>query len=244
MPNIKSIINSFYSDKKVLNYYKSLELFDYEKTIFGKFIKKKGKLLDLMCGTGRIGIFFAKKGFEVYGVDIQSDMLKSAKSKKLKNIEFIKADVTYFIKPNYFDYIIVSAGSLENIPLEKNRVKILRNIYISLKSGGIFITAFHSFLYPKYILLNIISLIKNILVRKVDLTGRIVTFRIFGNKKLFYNFYIYWKIIKILKMAGFKNYKSISINELHQKYRRVFSNKKIYQYLRPFLPCFWICVKK
>ena len=39
--------------------------------------RKKGKLLDLGCGTGNHAIPLARRGYEVTGVDLSEDMLIS-----------------------------------------------------------------------------------------------------------------------------------------------------------------------
>ena len=53
------------------------------------FIKKKGTILDLGCGTGEFIWRFLKDGFSVIGVDLSEKMLeiseKKLKEKNLKN---------------------------------------------------------------------------------------------------------------------------------------------------------------
>ena len=53
------------------------------------FIKKKGTVLDLGCGTGEFIWRFLKDGFSVIGVDLSEKMLeiseKKLKGKNLKN---------------------------------------------------------------------------------------------------------------------------------------------------------------
>jgi len=45
--------------------------------------KDKGILLDLACGTGTLCEFFAKRGYEVIGVDASEEMLSEAIEKKM-----------------------------------------------------------------------------------------------------------------------------------------------------------------
>lgn len=42
--------------------------------------KKERKVLDLGCGTGRHIVYFAKRGFDVYGIDISPQAIKLTKS--------------------------------------------------------------------------------------------------------------------------------------------------------------------
>ena len=43
---------------------------------------KRGKALDLCCGTGTNAVYLASKGFSVVGVDLSSPSLNSAESRK------------------------------------------------------------------------------------------------------------------------------------------------------------------
>ena len=49
------------------------------------FIKKKGTILDLGCGTGEFILRFLKDGFTVVGVDLSEKMLEMSEKKLLKN---------------------------------------------------------------------------------------------------------------------------------------------------------------
>tara|TARA_Y100000310_G_C20617856_1_gene781628 strand:+ start:230 stop:847 length:618 start_codon:yes stop_codon:yes gene_type:complete len=105
-----------------------------------KFLKnKKGKILDLGCGSGRN---FAKiSGLSWYGVDFSKQMLKYAKKRAEKlgiNLDEIKkaeADNLPF-EDNYFDAVLCYAV-LHGIDGNKKRKKILKEIYRVLKSGGV-----------------------------------------------------------------------------------------------------------
>lgn len=62
----------------------------FEKRLIHKAIKKTGlhvpaRILDIPCGTGRISIDLALKGFELVGVDVSKAMVREAK-KKIENL--------------------------------------------------------------------------------------------------------------------------------------------------------------
>lgn len=58
------------------------------------------KVMDLFCGTGTIGMFFAKTGSQVLGVDLNESAIinarENASANGLKNIEFVAKDVNKF----------------------------------------------------------------------------------------------------------------------------------------------------
>ena len=100
------------------------------------------KVLDLCCGVGRISSELARMGFSVTGVDITESFLTAAKEdseyEKL-NIEYIKADAREFVRPDFFDTIVNLYISFGYFSDQKDDLKILRNVYESLKKDGSFI---------------------------------------------------------------------------------------------------------
>jgi SAM-dependent methyltransferase len=71
-------------------------------------------VLELACGTGRITIPLAEKGFNVTGLDISEPMLELAKKKaseKGVNVEWVKADCQDFQLNKMFNLIIIPFNS-------------------------------------------------------------------------------------------------------------------------------------
>lgn len=105
-----------------------------------EFLKnKKGKVLDLACGSGR-NIIPSKK-IEYYGVDFSSEMLKLAEKNSIKkNIKamFFRVDIGKEELPfekNFFDSVIF-ISSLHCIEKKKDRMYALEELYRTLKKGG------------------------------------------------------------------------------------------------------------
>lgn len=73
---------------------------------------KSGKVLDLAMGEGRNGVFLAKLGYDVLGVDISDVGLKKAEELARKNKTHIKTQVadlgSYHLEDNTYDIIILS----------------------------------------------------------------------------------------------------------------------------------------
>jgi len=91
------------------------------------------RLLDFACGDGAYSILSSKMGFEVTGIDISDVSINNANEMALqediKNIRFLVADCEATEFPDeYFDVILV-AGVLHHLDLEKafaEMVRILR----------------------------------------------------------------------------------------------------------------------
>lgn len=103
-----------------------------KRLVFSMIKTKKGKALDLGCGTGNYTLELYKRGFEVVGVDISEEMLRIAR-KKLPNIKFIRADAYSLpFEENTFD-LVLSITMFEFIHFPE---RVLKEIYRVLKPGG------------------------------------------------------------------------------------------------------------
>ena len=97
---------------------------------------KDKKILDAGCGTGRYSIILARKGAQVYGIDISRKMLgiakEKAEKKKLK-INFRIGDITNMpYKDNQFD-IVLSTLALDHV---KNLKKAIHELIRVCKPKG------------------------------------------------------------------------------------------------------------
>jgi len=106
-------------------------------------IKKKAKILDLGCGFGRHSIEFAKRGYQVVGVDFSRKLLSIAKKKAKKEkvkVKFILKDAREIPFKQEFDLVISlydsAFGVLEN---DQENFKVLQKIHRALKSKGKFV---------------------------------------------------------------------------------------------------------
>ena len=79
-----------------------------------------GPVLDLGCGTGRIAIALAEKGFDVVGLDLSAPMLKIAERKRslladdvARRLTFVEGDLTEFDLGQTFPLIITPSRSFQ-----------------------------------------------------------------------------------------------------------------------------------
>lgn len=106
-----------------------------------KLLNGRRKVLDLACGYGRIAIPLAKKGFEVYGVDISKNLLEKAKRKARASNVKVDFRCGSFLKipfgDGYFEGMIVIWSSFCHLLNRKDQVKALKEIRRVLEKDGI-----------------------------------------------------------------------------------------------------------
>jgi ubiquinone/menaquinone biosynthesis C-methylase UbiE len=95
------------------------------------------KLLDLGCGSGWTSVFFARRGYDVTGQDIASDMIELARANaarhRLDNLRFVVSDYEEMAFRGEFD-CAVFYDSLHHSVDERSAVAAA---YRALKPGGV-----------------------------------------------------------------------------------------------------------
>jgi len=97
------------------------------------------RILDVASGTGKQAFAFAKKGYDVIGVDLSEDMLKVARKKnKYGNVKFEVADAANLpFENNSFDVSCVSFA-LHDM-LSSIREKALKEMVRATKPNGMIV---------------------------------------------------------------------------------------------------------
>jgi ubiquinone/menaquinone biosynthesis C-methylase UbiE len=97
-------------------------------------------VLDMSCGTGSQVFWLTKLGYEVTGSDINTNMLKVARSKAENeglDLTFLQGDMCT-IQVGKFDAVITIFHAIGHLTIEDFE-KAMRNIHKNLKNGGIYV---------------------------------------------------------------------------------------------------------
>lgn len=130
-------------------YFAGQNLFTYDSAVLDRWFVEPGHLIDLGCGTGRLLVRFARRGFTVTGVDLSEHMLAEARTKLLNEqltAQLIKADICRLpmtangqnerLLPGSYDYALCMFSTIGLICGGENRLRFLRSVRQLLKPNG------------------------------------------------------------------------------------------------------------
>lgn len=104
-------------------------------------LQENQSILDCPCGYGRHSIVLAKRGFEVIGIDINSQELEVAQCQadSFENLQFIKQDMRHLKFKNEFDAVVNMFYSFGFFETEAENFQVLQNFYNALQPRGKFL---------------------------------------------------------------------------------------------------------
>ena len=115
---------------------------DYFISLLEKHDHKAGVTLDLACGTGSFTIALKKRGIDVFGADMSSDMLSQAQMKACDEgyqILFICNKMQDIELCGTIDTCVCTLDSINHITSEKELEKAFSNIAKYLSEDGIMV---------------------------------------------------------------------------------------------------------
>ncbi|MCJ7811234.1 MAG: methyltransferase domain-containing protein, partial [Dehalococcoidia bacterium] len=98
------------------------------------------RVLDLCCGVGRHSLEFARRGFQVMGVDRTATYLQEARRRAAEQdlqVEFSREDMRTFVRPWAFDAVINYCTSFGYFESEENDRRVLAYAHRSLGASGV-----------------------------------------------------------------------------------------------------------
>ncbi|RUS48560.1 class I SAM-dependent methyltransferase [Cohnella sp. AR92] len=111
-------------------------------------------IVDLGCGTGNLAIPLAKSGFQVFGIDLSSDMLSIARNKweaggrgligEKGGIRWLQQDMRDWELPEPADAVISFCDSINYLTEPEDVVSAFRHTYEGLAPGGLFLFDVHA----------------------------------------------------------------------------------------------------
>ena len=117
-----------------------------EADLVESLVPAGGSVLDAGCGTGRVAIELARRGYDVVGIDLDPAMLDSARS-KAPDLTWIEGDLASTavtddaVGRRQFD-AVVAAGNVMIFLERGTEADVVANIAAHLGLGGVLVAGF------------------------------------------------------------------------------------------------------
>jgi SAM-dependent methyltransferase len=95
-----------------------------------------GRLLDIGVGSGWTSELFARRGYDVLGLDISPDMISLASKRAAPNLAFQVCDYEVGPVPGGFDAAVI----YDSLHHADDEYLVIKNVFGALKPGGTFVT--------------------------------------------------------------------------------------------------------
>jgi SAM-dependent methyltransferase len=102
-----------------------------------------GRVLDAGCGTGRVAIELARRGYATVGIDIDGTLLERARA-KAPDLEWCEGDLAALpaaVAPGPFSAAVL-AGNVMIFVAPRTEAAVVRNVAARLGSGGLLVAGF------------------------------------------------------------------------------------------------------
>lgn len=116
--------------------------FNYISSLLAENGVGEGILLDMACGTGTMSAMFAKKGFDVVGVDASEEMLSLAQQKKSEegfDALFLCQRMEQLDMFGTIDAAVCTLDSLNHITEPETLREVFRRVALFMNDGGVFV---------------------------------------------------------------------------------------------------------
>ncbi len=178
-----------------------------------------GKLVDLGCGTGRLCVHFAAKGYDCVGVDLSEEMLAKARENAADfkaptpmgeglgrgSASFVNANLVDLsaLPEGSFDFAACLFSTLGMVRGPENRAKVLTNVFRLLKPGGRFVLHVHNRFFRGLGLSRVCGQFFRTLLERPS-AGDITMSQAYGGAPLTLHHFMKREAVMMLWEAGFR----------------------------------------
>ena len=138
MEQVVPEIDALFYDQVVNDWPGELDFYlDYARPV----IARRGKILEVACGTGRVTLPLVQNGANITALDLSPAMLQIARSKSSRegDVRWVEASMRAFELGEQFDLIIVPGHSFQFMLTAEDQLTCLETMKRHLASGGILI---------------------------------------------------------------------------------------------------------
>ncbi|MHA2378542.1 MAG: class I SAM-dependent methyltransferase [Candidatus Thorarchaeota archaeon] len=99
-------------------------------------VEVHGRILDIGCGAGRVGLHFQNMGHEVVGIDISQDAVEASRKRGLKTVHLVSAESLDF-PGEAFDTVVLLGNNFGILGNEDRIVSMLKDIHTITAPDGV-----------------------------------------------------------------------------------------------------------
>jgi len=111
-----------------------------EAILVEQLVRRGASVLDAGCGTGRVAIELAARGFDCVGVDVDDSMLAVARE-RAPQLPWVLADLFLLDLGRTFD-VVVSAGNVIPLLAPGTEAQVLQRLADHLSAAGLLVVGF------------------------------------------------------------------------------------------------------
>lgn len=111
-----------------------------EATLCESLVPAGASVLDAGCGTGRVAIRLADRGFACVGVDLDASMLDVARS-RAPDLRWVEADLCDLDLGETFD-LVVAAGNVVPLVAEGTEAATVSHLAAHVREGAVLVAGF------------------------------------------------------------------------------------------------------
>lgn len=115
---------------------------DYVRGLLKEYGIQEGLVLDLGCGTGNFTRAMSRRGYDMIGVDVSTDMLEIAEEKKIEegmDILYLQQDMREFELYGTVRAVVSVCDSMNYILKEEELLQVFKLVNNYLDPGGVFL---------------------------------------------------------------------------------------------------------
>ena len=99
------------------------------------------RILDAGCGTGRVAVELAGRGYDVLGIEVDPAMLDTARAKS-PALTWVLADLATMAPPRPAVDVVVAAGNVMIFLQLGSEAAVIANLAAALVEGGLLVAGF------------------------------------------------------------------------------------------------------
>lgn len=194
------------------------KLLEFDRQCVERWLTSPCRVADLGCGTGRLAVPLAERGFEVVGVDLSRESLRVAEEQaaasgvSLQLVEGNLCDLSCLAAES-FDAALLMFATLGMVSGADNRAEVLRQARRLLKAGGMLVLHVHSVWSQMIAPAGRKWLVRDLIRRAFGKKDAGDTYRDYrGIPGMFHHLFTRGEVMRLIRRGGFESVEVVEMS--------------------------------